>query len=147
MKFDGGCDLGAPVALVFERLNDPAVLQQCIPGCEKMEKTGEDRYNAHMKMGLAAIKGSFVGTVRVTDKQAPNRYTLNIEGRGAPGFVNGKAVIELSAAGERTNLRYSAEAQVGGLIAAVGSRLIEAAAKKMAEEFFARFARSLQPAS
>jgi len=139
MKLQGSHFIAAPPARVFEALNDPAVLQRAIPGCEKLEKTGEDEYNAHLKIGLAAIKGSYVGKVRLTDKDPPRKYTLHMEGRGAPGFVTGKTAVELNEEAQGTRLIYTAEAQVGGLIAAVGSRLIEAGAKKLSDEFFKTF--------
>jgi hypothetical protein len=121
---------------VFEALTNPGVLQRAIPGCEKLEKTGEDEYNAHLKLGLAAIKGSYTGKVRLTDKQPPHKFTMHMEGRGAPGFVKGTSLVELKEEGQGTRLNYTADVQVGGLIAAIGSRLIEAAAKKLSEEFF-----------
>ena len=139
MKLQGSYAIAAPPARVFEALNDPAILQRAIPGCEKLEKTGEDEYNAHLKIGLAAIKGSYVGKVRLTDKDPPHKFTLHMEGRGAPGFVKGQTVVELTEEGEGTRLTYTADAQVGGLIAAVGSRLIEAGAKKLSDEFFKGF--------
>jgi carbon monoxide dehydrogenase subunit G len=144
MKLQGTHAIAAPPAGVFAALTDPAILQRAIPGCEKLEKTGEDEYNAHLKIGLAAIKGSYVGKVRLSDRQPPHRFTLHMDGRGAPGFVKGTTVVELQQDGPGTRLSYAAEAQVGGLIAAVGSRLIEAAARKLADEFFKKFAEIVQ---
>lgn len=144
MNLQASHTIAAPVTLVFESLNDPAVLQQCIPGCEKMEKTGDDEYSAHLKLGVASIKGSYVGKVRVSDKQPPHKFTLHVEGKGGPGFVKAQALMELKEQGQKTVLQYTADAQVGGLIAAVGSRVIEAAAKKMSGEFFARFCKVME---
>src|SRR5262245_7772668 len=144
MKLQGTHSIAAPPVRVFEALTDPVILQRAIPGCEKLEKTGEDEYNAHLKIGLAAIKGSYVGKVRLTDRQPPQRFTLHLEGKGAPGFVKGTTLVELQEEGPGTKLSYNAEVQVGGLIAAVGSRLIEAAAKKLADEFFKKFAELVQ---
>lgn len=144
MKLQGSYEIAAPPARVFEGLTDPAVLQQAISGCEKLEKTGEDEYNAHLKLGLAAIKGRYVGKVRLTDKQPPHKFTLHMEGKGAPGFVKGTTLVELKKEGHGTRLTYTADVQVGGLIAAVGSRLIEAAAKKLSEEFFRKFSGLVQ---
>ena len=127
-----------------EALNDPAVLQQTIPGCEKLEKTAEDEYSAQLKIGIAAVKGSYAGKVRLSDQQPPNRFTLHLEGKGAQGFVKGTARVELKAKDQGTELGYTADVQVGGLIAAVGSRMIEAAAKKMAADFFQRFSTALE---
>ena len=139
MNVHGTHTLGAAPAWVFERLIDPAVLQQAIPGCEKMVKTAEDEYDVHMKIGIASIKGSYVGKVRMTDQQPPHKFTLHMEGKGAPGFVKGTTQVELKAEGQTTQLQYNATMQVGGLIAAVGSRIVEAAGKKLAAEFFNKF--------
>ena len=144
MTIQGTHDLARPPAQVFEALNDPAVLQQTIPGCEKLEKTAEDEYSAQLKIGIAAVKGSYAGKVRLSDQQPPNRFTLHLEGKGAQGFVKGTARVELKEKDQGTELRYTADVQVGGLIAAVGSRMIEAAAKKMAADFFQRFSTALE---
>ena len=144
MTIQGTHDLARPPAQVYEALNDPAVLQQTIPGCEKLEKTAADEYNAQLKIGIATIKGNYAGKVRLSDQQPPNRFTLHLEGRGAQGFVQGAARVELKEKNQTTELRYTADVQVGGLIAAVGSRMIEAAAKKMAADFFQRFSAALE---
>ncbi len=140
MIISGAYSLPAPPALVYDKLTDPACLQQAITGCEKLEKSGEDDYIAHLKLGLAAIKGSYTGKVSMRDKQPPNRFTLLLEGKGGPGFVRGKCLMELKPEGKGTQLTYSADIQVGGLIAAVGSRMIEAAGKKLADDFFKKIA-------
>jgi carbon monoxide dehydrogenase subunit G len=140
MKLTGTYNFSAPRDKVFAALTDPVVIQNCIDGCEKLTATGEDSYDAHLKIGVAGLKGSYVGKVQLKDKQPPESYTLLLEGKGAPGFVKGSAKIALSG---NTELRCEADVQVGGLIAAVGSRLIEAAAKKMMEEFFRKFAARL----
>ena len=144
MNIQGSCNISAPPARVFEALIDPAILQRSISGCEKMEKTGDDEYNAHLKIGIASVKGSYVGKVRVTDKQPPHKFTLHLEGKGGPGFVKGSSVIELKEEGKGTKLTYTADVQVGGLIAAVGSRMVEAAAKKLAGEFFQKFSQVIE---
>jgi len=144
MTIQGTHDLARPPAQVFEALNDPAILQQTIPGCEKLEKTAADEYSAQLKIGIAAVKGSYAGKVRLSDQQPPNRFTLHLEGKGAQGFVKGTARVELKEKDQGTELRYTADVQVGGLIAAVGSRMIEAAAKKMAADFFQRFSTALE---
>lgn len=139
MNIQGSHTIPAPPARVFDALMDPTVLQRCIPGCEKMEKSAEDEYHALLKIGIAAVKGAYTGKVRITDKNPPCAFILHMEGKGTAGFVKGQSAIQLKPEGNGTHLAYSAEAHVGGLIAAVGSRLIEAAAKKLAAEFFARF--------
>ena len=144
MIIQGTHNLARPPAQVYEALNDPAILQQTIPGCEKLEKTAADEYSAQLKIGIAAVKGSYAGKVRLSDQQPPNRFTLHLEGKGAQGFVKGTARVELKEKDQGTELRYTADVQVGGLIAAVGSRMIEAAAKKMAADFFQRFSTALE---
>lgn len=144
MKLSGTYEINAPREKVFAAITDPSVLQRSIDGCEKMVKTAEDSYDAHLKLGVAGIKGSYVGKVQLKDIQAPESYTLVMEGKGAPGFVKGSAKINLTADGEKTQLRYESDAQVGGMIAAIGSRLIEAVARKMADDFFKRFAQQVQ---
>jgi len=145
MKLQSTYLLPAPRDRVYAAITDPAVLQRVIDGCEKMVQTGEDAYDAHLKIGVAGLKGSYVGKVELKDKRPPESYTLLISGKGAPGFVKGSARIQLTEKAEQTELRCDADAQVGGMIAAIGSRLIEAAAKKMMDEFFRKFAAELQP--
>jgi carbon monoxide dehydrogenase subunit G len=139
MKLSATYTLEAPREGVFAAITDPAVLQRVIDGCEKMVKTGEDSYDAHLKIGLGGIKGTYVGKIQLKDKNPPESYTLVIEGKGGPGFVKGTARVQLTEKAGQTELRCDADAQVGGLIAAIGSRLIEATAKKMMDEFFRKF--------
>ena len=128
---------------LFAALIDPSVLQKCIDGCEKMEKTGQDSYDAHLKIGVAGIKGSYVGKVRIAEQNPPSSFTLNVEGKGTPGWVKGTAKIQISPKDEGSELQCESEGQVGGLVAAVGSRLVEAAAKKMLDEFFRKLDQQL----
>jgi uncharacterized protein len=123
---------------VFAALNDPEVLRRCIDGVEKFVKTGEDSYDVQMKVGLAGIKGNYGGKVQITAKQPPESLTLAMEGKGAAGFVRTTAQIRLVPNGEGTSLTGEADATVGGILMAVGSRLIGAAAKKLMADFFAR---------
>jgi carbon monoxide dehydrogenase subunit G len=139
MKLSGTYTIPAPRDKVFAAITDPAVLQRVIDGCEKMVKTGEDSYDAHLKIGVAGLKGSYVGKVQLKDLKPPESYTLVIEGKGGPGFVKGVAKIQLIDKSGSTEVRCDADAQVGGMIAALGSRLIEPAAKKMMDEFFRKF--------
>ena len=143
MKLIATYTIAAPRDKVFAALTDPAVIQSCIDGCEKLVETGEDSYDAHLKIGVAGLKGSYVGKVQLKDKKPPESYTLIMEGKGGPGFVKGTAKITLTEKDGATELRCEADARVGGLIAAVGSRLIGAAGKKMMDEFFKKFAEQL----
>ncbi len=144
MKLSGSYEINAPREKVFATITDPNVLQRCIEGCEKMVKTADNSYDAHLKLGIAGLKGSYVGKVQLKDVKAPESYTLIMEGKGTPGFVKGSAKINLIDKGDKTELRYEADAQVGGMIAAIGSRLVEAIAKKMADDFFKKFAQQMQ---
>ena len=143
MKLAATYAFKAPGEKVFAALVDPAILQKCIDGCEKMEKTGEDSYDAHLKIGVAGIKGSYVGKVRIAEKKPPESFTLQVEGKGSPGWVKGKARIQILPKGEGSELQCESEGQVGGLIAQVGSRLVEAVAKKMQDEFFKKLGQQL----
>jgi uncharacterized protein len=143
MKLSATYAFTVPREKVFAALVDPSVLQKCIDGCEKMEKTGEDCYAAHLKIGVAGIKGTYVGQIRIADQNPPESFTLQAEGKGSPGWVKGTGKIQISPKDEGSEIRCEAEGQVGGLIAAVGSRLVEAAGKKMMHEFFLKLGRQL----
>jgi len=123
---------------VYAALTDPAVLQRCIPGCESFTADGVDRYQATIKIGVAGLKGSYTGRAELRDREPPHRFTLAVDGKGAPGFVRATAAIGLSPVEQRTDVTCEADVQVGGLIAAVGSRLIDAVARQQMDEFFRR---------
>jgi carbon monoxide dehydrogenase subunit G len=130
----------APQERVFAALVDPAILRRCIPGCESLVEIGPDLYEATMKVGVAGLKGTYKGKTTIRDRQPPNALTLAFEGKGGPGFMRGSAVIVLTAAAEGTRVASDADVMVGGMIAAVGARLVEVAAKKLADEFFSELA-------
>jgi len=139
----------APVDAVWRALNDPVALKSCIPGCESLEKIGEDEWQAKLAARVGPVSAKFNGTMRMTDSTPPTGYTLKFEGQGgAAGFANGEARVTLMpAAGGHTTLTYVAKAQVGGKLAQIGSRLIDGAAAKMADDFFARFSAQFTPAA
>ena len=138
MKLEGSYDVKAPRDKVWNAFLDPATLQKAIPGCEKLELIGPDEYKATLKIGVAAVKGTFEGKVRLFDLESPNRYKMALEGSGGPGFVRGEAAMELSDADGGTRVSYSADVQVGGLIASVGQRMLGGVSKMMLEQFFTR---------
>jgi carbon monoxide dehydrogenase subunit G len=144
MKIEGSHEIPAPRQKVWDAFLDPARLKQAIPGCEKLEAIGPDEYKATMKVGVAAVKGTFEGKVKITDKQAPDSYKMGVEGSGGPGFVRGEAAITLTDAGSGTRVAYSADVQVGGLIAGVGQRMLGGVSKMMADQFFNRVSEILQ---
>ena len=112
-----------------------------------MVRTGEGIYDAHLKIGIAGLKGNYVGKVVLKDLIPPESYTLMMEGKGGPGFVKGTARIQLTEKGGETEVQCEADAHVGGMIAAIGSRLIEAVAKKMMDDFFRRFSLEMAKAT
>ena len=125
---------------VFAALVDPELLRRSIPGCEELRLIEEDTYAARLKIGVAGLKGNYSGTAKIRDKRPPDALTLTVDGKGATGFVRGTANIQLSVDPAGTRVACDADAQVGGLIAAVGSRLIETTARKLTDEFFQRLA-------
>ena len=144
MKITLSSTVPAPRERVFAALIDPAILQKCIPGCESLVETGPDTYEATLKIGVAGLKGTYKGKASISNTRPPEALTLGFEGKGGPGFVRGSAAIALSADGTATNVSCEADVQVGGLIAAVGSRLFEATAKKLADDFFRQLSTALQ---
>lgn len=144
MKLEGSYDIPAPRERVWKAFFDPEVLRQAIPGCEKLEAVAEDDYKATMKIGVAAVKGTFEGKVRLFDKQPPDSYKMSVEGSGGPGFIRGETRIALSDADGGTRVSYTADVQVGGLIAGVGQRMLGGVSKMMADQFFNRMSQLLQ---
>lgn len=129
---------------VWAALNDPAILAACIPGCESLERTSDDRMNGRVKAKIGPVSATFSGTLTFSNVRPPEGYTLSGEGKGgAAGFARGSADVALEEAGDETVLRYTARAQVGGKLAQVGSRLIESSTKRLADEFFNAFAAKL----
>lgn len=116
---------------------DPAAIASCIPGCERLEPDGPDRFKAAITMGMAAITGKYEGTVVISDKIEPSSYRLSVEGQGRPGFVKGEAAITLRADGGNTIVDVAGTVQTGGTIARLGQRLIGSASKMMQDRFFA----------
>lgn len=116
---------------------DPGAIASCIPGCDRLEPDGVDRYRAAMTIGMAAITGSYEGTVVISDKVENESYRLTVDGQGRPGFVKGDAKIALRAEGANTIVDVTGTVQMGGTIARLGQRLIGSAAKMMQDRFFA----------
>lgn len=127
---------------VWQALNDPAVLKDCLPGCESFERSGDNAFAVIMAARVGPVSARFNGRMTMSDVDAPRAYTLHFEGQGgAAGFARGEARVSLAPEGEQhTSMTYAAKAQVGGKLAQIGSRLVDGAAAKMADDFFARFA-------
>ncbi|MEO1774466.1 MAG: carbon monoxide dehydrogenase subunit G [Pseudomonadota bacterium] len=140
MEMTGTRTIAAERSAVWTALNDPEVLKACIPGCERMEKTGENTLEAEVTQKVGPVKAKFKGAVELQDVVEAESYRIVGEGKGgAAGFAKGGAVVRLADVEGGTELSYEAEAKVGGKLAQLGSRLIDGFAKKMADEFFDRF--------
>ncbi|MCC2687356.1 MAG: carbon monoxide dehydrogenase [Rhizobiaceae bacterium] len=141
LLIEGEERIRAPVAKVWEALNDPEVLKVCIPGCQSLEKKSDNELAATVVLKIGPIKANFVGEVTLTNLNPPNSYTISGEGKGGiAGFARGGADVTLAADGDDdTVLTYTAKADVGGKIAQLGSRLITSTSKKLAGQFFSSF--------
>ncbi len=133
--------INAPQARVWAALNDPAMLKQCIFGCDSLEPTDPDTFVAAMSVKVGPVSAKFKGKLQLENVQPPNSYILKFEGQGGPaGFANGTASVALVAESEsQTRLEYTVNAMIGGKLAQVGSRLVDAAARKIADDFFSKF--------
>ena len=141
MEIKGEYRIPALREKVFAALNDPAVLQACIPGCESLEKVSDTELKAKVRMRIGPVSAAFSGKVTLSDIDPPNGYRISGEGQGgAAGFAKGGAVVALADDAGQTVLTYNVDAQVGGKIAQVGARLIDGTARKLADEFFGKFA-------
>ena len=136
MKLEGTHQLNAPRERVYQCLVDPEVLQRCIPGCERLEKTAENTFAATIRAGVGSIKGVFNGTARLQDLREPEHLRIVVDGKGSPGFLKGSGDLNLESAENGTKIAYSGDVQVGGTIASVGQRMIQGTAKMMATQFF-----------
>ena len=147
MDMSGERRIPAPRQKVWEALNDTEVLKACIPGCESLEKVGENDLKARAGLKIGPITAKFTGMVTLSDIDPPNGYTIAGEGQGGvAGFAKGGARVKLTDDGDATLLTYDVKAQVGGKIAQLGARLIDATAKQLSDQFFDRFTAALTPA-
>jgi carbon monoxide dehydrogenase subunit G len=146
MEMNQSQRLPVPQQVAWEALNDTGLLKQCIPGCESIEPDGDNAYLLAMTAAVGPVKARFKGRMALEDIQAPDSYTIRFDGQGgAAGFGKGSARVRLEPDGDETVLTYTVNAQVGGKIAQIGSRLVDAAARKMADTFFARFTEAVTP--
>ena len=136
MKIEGTHQIHAARDRIYAALTDPQILQRCIPGCESLDKTDDNTYTATLKAGVGPVKGRFNGNVRLEDMQPPSHYRMIVDGKGGPGFVKGTGDFDLQESDGGTAIAYTGDLQVGGAIAGVGQRMIEAAAKMLAAQFF-----------
>jgi uncharacterized protein len=144
MKITGETLIAAPREAVWQALNDPAILRQAIPGCESLEQTADNAFKATVASRIGPIAARFTGTVRLSDLDPPNSYTLTGQGSGgAAGQAKGVAKVRLEPGQGGTRLLYDVDAQISGKLAQIGSRVVEAAAKMLAGQFFDRLGKAV----
>lgn len=136
MKLEGIYRFPQPLDQVWSALNDPAVLEKATPGCKSLTQVGPSEFEAELEMGVANIKGKYKGKVAITEAEPLSGYRLHIEGKGSPGFVSASVAIRLSPGESGTELTYQGDAQVGGMIAGVGQRILGGVARLTLEQFF-----------
>jgi carbon monoxide dehydrogenase subunit G len=147
MDMNGSQRIEAPREVVWAALNDPDILKQCIPGCESIEKVSDSEMTAKVTLKVGPVKASFTGKVTLSDLDPPNGYTITGVGSGgAAGYAKGGAKVALAPDGETaTLLSYTVKAEIGGKLAQLGGRLIDATSKKLAGEFFEKFGKVVGP--
>ncbi len=146
MTMHGEYQLAVPPQTVWEKLNDPDTLKACIPGCEQLDKTSDTEFHATATVKIGPVKARFKGRVTLSDLDPPNGYRISGQGDGGvAGFAKGGATVKLTPLDNGTLLAYDVEAQFGGKLAQLGQRLINGAAKKVADEFFQNFAKAVNP--
>jgi carbon monoxide dehydrogenase subunit G len=136
MELSGEHRFSAPRERVWALLLDPSILQQCLPGAEDLVEVGPEEYEARMKIGVAAIRGTYQGKVRIYDKDEPNSYRMAVEGKGPAGQISGDALMRLEADGDGAIVHWSGNANVRGTLARVGGRVMQPAAKMIVGQFF-----------
>jgi uncharacterized protein len=148
MDMTGERRISASRKVVWAALNDVAVLKQCIPGCELLEKQSDTNMVARAKLQIGPVKATFNGKVKLSDLDPPNGYRISGDGSGGvAGYAKGSAVVRLADDGRYTLMKYDVKADVGGKLAQLGGRLIDSAAKRLADEFFEKFTAIVGPAS
>jgi carbon monoxide dehydrogenase subunit G len=136
VKVGGAYTIPAPRERAYALLHDPAVLARCMPGCESLDKIGEDEYAMRMKMLLGSMSGLFEGKVKISDAHPPLSFHLMVTGSGKIGFMKGEGVLTLTPIEDKTSVQYEGDVQVGGTIAVVGQRLVDTTAKMLIKRFF-----------
>ncbi len=148
MTMSGEYQLAVPRETIWEKLNDTETLKACIPGCEQLDKLSDTEFQAVVTTKIGPVKTKFKGKVTLSDLDPPNGYRISGQGDGGvAGFAKGGATVKLSPKDGGTLLSYAVEAQIGGKLAQLGQRLVNGAAKKLADDFFKKFAASVSPLS
>ncbi len=136
MKISGSYTVNADRQAVWNRLLDPDSLASCLPGVEKLNKTGENEYEMAMTVGVGMIKGTYEGKVQITDINEPTDYSMYVEGSGRPGFVKGTGAIKLADNGGSTEITYEGDVEVGGPVGSVAQRMMGSVSKRIVDQFF-----------
>ena len=144
MELNATYDMPAPSQRVWDLLMDIDAIGRCLPGCKGLKPIGPDRYEVELGLTVAAVAGSFKGTVALEDKAPPGSYTLAVDGSGRQGFIKGRARVTLVPDGDRTQVQIAAQADVGGIIARVGQRLLEGVARTMMDRFYGCLAKQVE---
>jgi uncharacterized protein len=144
MDLNATYEFDAPAEKVWDLLMDTKTVGACLPGSRGLRPVGDDRYEVDLGVAVAAISGDFKGTVAIEEKRPPLSYRMVVDGSGRPGFVKGHAIMTLQADGNRTRLHVAAHADVGGMIARVGQRLLEGVARATMDKFFGCLAKQLE---
>ena len=148
MELQGERLIPANIDRTWEALNDPETLKACIPGCESVTRTGDNSFESVVAVKIGPVSARFKGKLQMTDIEPPRAYKINFDGQGgAAGFGKGSADVSLAPEGDNTRLTFAARAQVGGKMAQIGSRLVDATAQKLTEQFFTAFEEHLRPAA
>ena len=143
MKIEGSHSLAAPRPRVFKLLTDPVALARLMPGCEKLEPAGADTYTVKMKLGIAALSGSYQGTVKLSEQKPPESLRLSVQARAPGGIAEGSGALQLEEKAGRTTVHYAGEVKVSGMLASVGQRLLDSAAKMVIAQFFKNLEKEL----
>ena len=147
MKLEGTATIPAPRDVVWQHLMNSESLSRALPGCEKLQINADGSFSAELKVGIGAVRGTYSGRVEILDPKPPESYRMRVEGKGAGGFVKGEGTLKLTQQGGGTLITYSGEAQVGGLIASVGQRLLQGASRQIVDKFFEAFAQQVRSSS
>lgn len=147
MKIQGSYKVPAAREVVYQQLLNPDALSQALPGCQKLTPNPDGSYEAEMKVGIAAVKGTYHGRVEILEQNPPERFRMRVDAKGKGGFLKGEGEIVLANGDAGTTVSYSGETQVGGLFASVGQRMIEVATRQIVGQFFQAFTRQIQQTS